>query len=254
MKTKLILLFIFNILFYKANGQRAYTQNFAGWYQYIGDHKFHKKWGIHTEIQLRRNNIITNNQQLLLRGGINFYINPNLFLTAGYCYVKTYPYGNFPVAVSFGENRIYQQLQYTTVFPKIELVQRFRLEQRYQNLPVFHQKSGNYIAGNAVYTNRIRYFQKLIVPFSPNSKTLNIWYAALSNEIFVNFGKQIKYNLLDQNRAFLGLGYKLKLGRIEIGYMNHLLFKSNGTQVENNHTVVVAALFNFDLIKFRQNK
>jgi hypothetical protein len=47
--------------------KRKYTTNYNGWYMYMGDHRFNNKLGVHLEAQFRRHDIITQNQQLLLR-------------------------------------------------------------------------------------------------------------------------------------------------------------------------------------------
>jgi hypothetical protein len=68
---------------------------------YFGTYQISEKVSWHTEMQWRRNNWITDVQQLLLRTGMNYHLNNNAIITAGYCFVQTYPYGNFPVKKRF---------------------------------------------------------------------------------------------------------------------------------------------------------
>ena len=64
------------------------------------------------------------------------------------------------------------------------------------------------------------------------------WYISCYDELFVQFGKNVGANVFDQNRAYLAIGTKIpKVGRLEFGYLNQLIIKSNGIQVENNHTL-----------------
>ena len=84
---------------------RQYTTNYNGWYMYMGDHPVSNKWGVHLEAQFRRHEVILSGQQLLLRTGINYHFNHNVFATAGHCFVETYRYGAFASTSDFPENR-----------------------------------------------------------------------------------------------------------------------------------------------------
>src|SRR5262245_53020743 len=75
---------------------RQFASNYNGWFMYFGTHKFSPKWVVHAEVQLRRSSIIIDDQQLLIRTGLNYHMTPRSFITAGYCFVETYPYGKLP--------------------------------------------------------------------------------------------------------------------------------------------------------------
>jgi len=49
---------------------RINTNNSIGWYNFFGTFKISEKFGIHTEYQWRRNEMITEWQQSLLRVGV----------------------------------------------------------------------------------------------------------------------------------------------------------------------------------------
>ena len=213
--------------------------NSNGWYIYTGDHKVSDKWGVHLEAQLRRNEIITQPQQLLLRPGINYHFNNQVFATVGYAFVETYPYGKFPVSRDFSENRFWEQIQVKNQLGNVEYISRFRLEQRYVNS--ITGTVGNLSEGPSIYSNRFRLMQRFSVPFKGQKINDNSFYLTAYDEFFVNFGKNVKFNVLDQNRAYLALGYKLpKVGRFELGYLNQLVMKPDGIKIENNHTISVS--------------
>lgn len=205
---------------------------------YFGNHKVSDKWGVHVEAQIRRSGIINNSQQLLLRTGINYHLSPNVFATAGYAYIETYPYGDLPSRTTFPEHRIWQQIQMKNQMRAIEYISRFRLEQRYVQLPVLI--NNEYKTGDAVYTNRFRLLNRFSLPFKGKTIEDRSTYISAYNEFMINFGKNVAYNIFDQNRAYIALGYKIpKLGRLEFGYLNQLVFKGNGVDVENNHTLQI---------------
>lgn len=249
MKKIILLILILNVL--NIHAQRQSTDNLNGWFMYFGDHKFADKWGIHIEGQLRRNDIISNGQQLLLRTGINYHFNPNVFTTVGYCYVETYPYGEFPVKVTFPEHRFWEQLQIKTQLSNFEWVSRFRLEQRFSQLPI--NNAGIFEPGDAVYTNRFRLLNRFSLPFKGSKIEDKSFYLTAYDEIMINFGEHVGMNLFDQNRAYLALGYKVpKLGRLELGYMNQIVIRPSGLQVEYNHTLQVGLSSTLDFRKIKK--
>lgn len=226
---------------------RHYTTNYNGWFMYMGDHKLSKKFGGHLEAQFRRHDIVISGQQLLLRTGVNYHINDNAFVTAGYCFVETYMYGKFASKSDFPENRFWQQIQLKNQTGKVEIINRYRLEQRFIHLPVL-KKDGYSPADKATYQNRIRLMTRVSVPFKGRNIIDKSFYLSVYDEVFLNFGKQVQLNYIDQNRAYIALGYKIpKLGRLEMGYMNQLIVKPDGIKVENNHTLQVglSSVLNF---------
>lgn len=250
MKFTIASLILFSCISSAAQVTRMHTTNNNAWFMYFGDHKLSKKWGIHLEAQLRRNDWIKNPQQLLLRTGINYHFNNNAFATAGYCFVETYPYGEFAVKASFPEHRLWEQLQIKNQLGRFEIVNRFRLEQRWMQLPVL--VNNKYQPGGAVYQNRFRLLNRFSIPFKGKTIADKSLYATVYDEFMLSFGKHVNMNIFDQNRAYAALGYKIpKLGKLEVGYMQQLILKSDGIRVENNHTLQVGLLSTIDFYKHK---
>ena len=215
---------------------RQFTTNEHGWYNYFGDHplKTGSRWGIHLEGQWRRHDVIARWQQLLIRPGVNYEANKNLMLTAGYGYVTTHRYGEFPISVPFPEHRSFQQALVKQPLGKWNLSHRYRLEQRFlgekRALP-----DGTRELLRRRYENRFRYMYRMMRPI------LGPWGIALYNEFFLNFGHNVASNVFDQNRAYAAVTHSLgKASRLEVGYMNQIVQQRNGRVFENNHTLQVA--------------
>jgi hypothetical protein len=255
-KTKLILTYVLFLLLLSQLGltqtvKKNYVQNSNAWFMYFGDHKFSSKWGLHVEAQLRRNDIISKPQQLLLRTGLNYHLSDNAFITVGYCFVETYPYGELPVKASYPENRFWEQLQIKTQLKSIEWTNRLRLEQRFSKLPVLEGSS--YKPGTAIYTNRFRLLNRFSIPLKGKSIIDKSFYISCYDEVFINFGKQVALNVFDQNRAYLAFGYKIKnLGRLEMGYMFQSIQKGNAVNMEQNHTLQLGLSSTLDFFKKHQ--
>lgn len=226
----------------------SYARHTNAWVMYTGSHRIGDKWGLHLEGQWRRHDGFRDPQQLLFRTGINYHFNAQLSVTAGYCFVETYPYGDQPVRSAFPENRLWQQIQARTQLQKVEWISRLRMEQRFSKLPV--SGTSGYEPGDAVYTNRFRLLNRISVPFKGKTINENSWYATVYDEFMINFGKEVAMNIFDQNRLYVALGYRIPgAGKLEAGYLNQVIQKSDGFRMEMNHTFQLGLFSNIDFIK-----
>lgn len=227
-----------------------YADNSNAWFMYFGDHKFADKFGVHLEAQFRRYDWGASPQQLLLRTGLNYHFSPQVFATVGYCFVETYPYGDFPVKATFPESRFWEQIQLKSQLSRFEWVNRLRLEQRLSKLPVADVSSGEFAPGDAVYTNRARLMQRVSVPFRGLKIADKSLYLSVYDEVLINFGKNVAANFFDQNRAYAAIGYRIpKVGRLELGYLYQTIHKPDGVKIERNHTLQVGLASNVDFFK-----
>lgn len=210
------------------------------WYQYFGDHRFTDHWGLHTEAQLRRASLLSDKQQLLLRAGINYTVNDQVMLTAGYGYVETYPYGEYPGRAAFPEHRIYEQVQLTPApLGRLGLSHRYRLEQRFIEFPGLKEFQ---------LLHRARYQVRATLPLTGPKVAPRTLYAFGYDEVFVGFGRHVASNIFDQNRLSAGLGYKITpIFAVEAGYLNQLVAHRDGRVFEYNHTLTLGVVGNLDL-------
>lgn len=192
---------------------------------YFGDHPVSPRWGVHVEGQWRRAEVVTQWQQLLLRPGVNYHLRPNVMFTAGYGYIRTYPYGDFPAPRMVAEHRIYQQALTRHRSGLVTWQQRFRLEQRFLG----------------EYRNRFRYLLRADVPVAKQKGV----YLGFYDEVMVGFGTNRGPQRFDQNRAYGAVGFRIAPAtRLEVGYMHQFLAQRNGRIVEHNHTLQVAVYSN----------
>jgi hypothetical protein len=202
----------------------VHDHNLHGWYVYAGDHPVSGRWGIHLEAQWRRHDVIVRPQQLLLRPGVNFRVNDRIALSAGYAYVTTHRYGDYPAAAPFPEHRLHQQATVRHGPASFEMQHRFRLEQRWIGQPGLPERWR--------YQNRFRYMARAQVPIR------GPWYLAVQDELFLNVRPLQGARVFDQNRAFAGIGRRLRWStRVEFGYMQQTLLQRNGQVLEFNHTL-----------------
>lgn len=203
-----------------------------GWFNYFGDHPLGKsRWGLHLEGQWRRSNVVTQWQQLLLRPGVNYQIHPRVMLTAGYAFIDTFQYGDYPVRARFPEHRLWQQAQIRSNTGKVVWTTRLRFENRF--LGVIENGS----VARYRYENRFRALQRITVPVKGR-----LFFTAY-DEIFAYVAPYQSASVIDQNRAYGALGWKLKPGwNFEAGYMMQTLLQRNGRIAEANNTLMISVV------------
>ena len=191
-----------------------------------------------------------NPQQSLLRCGIDYYAKNNMQLTVGYAWIRTYPYGEQPVAHVNDEQRIWQQVLLKSMFGRCELQHRFRFEQRFlENWQPLDD--GSYQRESLLFRQRGRYRLMLTIPLSRKEMTDNTLFLSASNELFVGYGRGIGKNVLDQNRMSCTLGWRFNNAcNVQLGYLNQYMIKKDGVHVERNHTLLAGVTYNLD---FRSN-
>lgn len=230
-------------VFVQAQNDRVNDFNTTHWLQSFNTVRLNGKWSLHMEFQWRRSEGFSKGLQELYRTGINYKINDQVTVHAGYAFVQTHPYGDYPIASSgsFPEHRAYEQLTIRHPVQKWLFTHRFRIEQRWLQRTVSGTtgpvKDWNYV-------NRFRYQFRTQYPL--NVKGNREWYAAAADELFIGAGRNLGTNIFDQNRLFILLGYKFsKRYSVEAGYFNQTLQQgrriNNQTIMQRNNGLVLSS-------------
>lgn len=247
-----ISILIFTILSYcGAQNIRANDHNTIGWFNYFGTIKLNTKLSLHTEYQWRRDAIVTNWQQSLLRTGINYQINSKTQLRVGYAWIETFAYGDVAINAfdrDFTEHRLYQMLTMTDKIGFVEFSHRFMLEQRWVGR---YSSADLTIEDEFPLLNRARYMFRLQFPLKGNEVKDRTPYLAIYDEIMIGFGKNVGENIFDQNRIGILLGYRFSpKARLEAGYINQILQIGREINSQNlfqyNNGIIINTIFQFN--------
>lgn len=217
------------------------------WTAYFNQTRLSNKWGLWFDFHLRtKEDFFTNFSQAIGRAGLTYYLTDDARLTAGYAFVNHFPSDNHK-NISQPEHRAWQQIQWYTRFPKLRLMQWFRLEERWRRKI---QDDDNLADGyNFSYRMRYNFFSQFPLSkkkFQPNTLSL-----VANNELHINFGKLIVNNYFDQNRFFLGFNYHLGAhDNLQFGYMNVFQQLPAGNLYRSTH---VARIFYFHSLDLRKH-
>jgi hypothetical protein len=248
-KKSVITLALLIIVFEAGYSQTKQTQSINQvWLGYFNQTRFSNRWGIWTDLHLRTKEDFFNNfSQSIIRLGLTYYLNDATKLTAGYAYVSNYP-GDNHKNVTQPEHRPWQQIQWNNKYPKVMIMQRFRLEERFRR-KILNQSE---LVDGYNFNYRMRYNFFLQTPLSKKGIQPKSFSFIVNDEVHINFGKQIVYNYFDQNRFFLGFGYQTnKSDNLQLGYMNVFQQLPVGNQYKSIHA---ARIFYFHNLDLRKNK
>lgn len=216
------------------------------WVGYFNQTRLSERWGLWTDLHIRsKENLFKGLSQFIIRQGVTYYLTDDAKFTAAYAFINHFPSGNHK-NVSQPEHRPWQQFQWHTKYPKLKLMQWFRLEERFRR----KIKDDNELAEGYDFNWRLRY--NILSQFPLNKKRFQpgTFSLAVSNEVFVNFGEQITYNYFDQNRFFAGIHYHVnKHDNLQLGYMNLFQQQAAGNRYRNLHSVRVFYFHNLDISK-----
>ena len=213
---RFLTLLVFCAIAAKGFSQENGEDRLGIWYMYFGMNQVAEQWSIHSEAQFRYYEVPGNFNQMLLRTGMNYHINPNAIATFGYAYIDTDPtfLEEGLQDASFNgnqilEHRIFQQFILKNKVGNVAFEHRYRLEQRFiKNTDL--SRLGPDVKSTE---HRARYRLQVTVPLNET------FFLNFYDEIFVN----LQNNVFGQNRLYGALGAKLnKNTSVQFGYLkNH---------------------------------
>ena len=249
MKIRILTALIILLFALQSEAQTKNTTNVEQtWLGYFNQTRLSNRWGIWADFHLRtKEDFIKDLSQGIARIGATYYLNDATKITNGYAFVNHFPADNHK-DISMPEHRLWQQLQWHTKYKKVRTMQWIRLEERWRHKVLNNEE----LAEGYNFNWRIRYNLFYQVPLSKNAFAKNTLSFILNDEIHVNFGKNIVYNIFDQNRFFVGFAYHTNAhDNLQLGYMNVIQQLAAGNQYKTTHAI---RLFYFHNVDLRKNK
>ena len=241
------ILFLFTFLIFSGltaqnDVERQTYENTQFWTSVNGTLRLSQRWGMISDVHIRRDNFIRDPNFYFLRLGGAYWINDQFSLAGGIAalWLAT----DTDVGTEFAlERRTYQQILWRAEMKKVVFLQRVRIEQRWHE--VLDPTDGS--VDRIRFSNRFRFLFSASFQIFNNSK----WpRAVISDEILFHVGNEIVLNTFDQNRLFLGFNQRLgKNWTVDYGYMMVYQQRYSGFEYDLNHTIRLFFYFTPDFRK-----
>lgn len=184
------------------SAQQPGEDEMGAWFMYSGTNKVSQRFSIHTEAQFRFYETTNNFNQLLLRTGINYHIDPNAIATAGYGYIVTdNTFYEFEGESNSKEHRIFEQFVLKNKVWELHFEHRYRLEQRFLDFGEVRETQ-----------HRARYRLQMTLPLT------DTFFLNFYDELFIN----LQDDLFGQNRLYGAVGVNVtENSSIQVGYLRN---------------------------------
>ena len=199
------------------------------------------QWSIDADLGLRFKSKFKERSQQLLRAGVSYWPKSNLKVHLGIANMGFYRENR----LDRNEYRVYEELVLKNKFNKFQLKHRLRIEERY-----FLSTDHEILRDQGEFNMRYIYLIKVFVPIwqPQDSRRIHQLGLILSEEIFLNSGRNIQYNHIDQNRVVGGLAMKLNSPwSFELAYQNHFIVRNEPQTYHMKHIVWLSSKFRFSL-------
>ncbi len=244
---KAIILFFFVGISTITLGQSKHVKKSSQqWIQYYGQAKIGDKWTWSADGGYRWNTLFNNPSQYIVRTGLGYELNSTMKVSAGLAHLGFYT----SKKLSKVEYRPYQEFAINDKYKNLGILHRFRIEERY-----FKNVVNGDVQHGHTFNFRFRYlcmlnFKILKLSTTHPDKALAI---SLGDEIFINAGKKVVYNVFDQNRFLVGPALSFSKN-LSIGVTYNSQFAALNAPNSYNHTDVLWLIIrqNFDLTRHKK--
>jgi hypothetical protein len=248
---------IFMLLVFKLTWQFTYAQKTVDnqsliWYGYFQNLKINDRFSIHTDFQERHFIApVSKQSQFVVRTIFKTRIASNWDAGVGFCFFLTNTDPTVTYNLETPELRPQIELSNKQKLKHVTVSHRFRLEARF-----FHNTSGDHLVDGYNFGNmRVRYQLGVELLLRKPKEEKHALRLRLMDEMMLNFGKKIKYNMFDQNRVYVALQYSPSPAiTLEAGYMNWFQQRASGDKFFNRQIFRFNIIHQIDLKAIRNKK
>lgn len=216
------------------------------WYVCNQNLKINDKFSITSEIQERHFIIPIKQSQFIVRSTFKKLIKNNWDFGVGFAFLL---YNTEPtVAYNLESSELRPHIEFNNkqAYKHVTISHRYKLETR-----ILHNVNGKELAEGFKFNN-MRFHYQIGLDFLLNKpkNDKNAVKLKVAEEIMLNLGKNIKYNLFDQNRLSVTLQYApIKAVAIDVGYVNWFQQRSSGDKYFDSNIFRLGIVNNINIVK-----
>ncbi|WKZ58352.1 MAG: DUF2490 domain-containing protein [Cyclobacteriaceae bacterium] len=211
------------------------------WLGFYTKYRIKERLYYYGEYHLRRKEFIDQMGQIYLRFGLSHIVNKNFEITGGivtpfYWSANPEQPNTDKVVPQF---RFWQQFLFITPFDRLKVYHQIRLEQRWRR--DFVEESPFELS------YRFRYKILGYYPLNNHKLVNKTLFLSMYEEIFIQAGKPVVYDHMEDNRIFLGLGYILNENmQFQLGYQWSFRHSGSPFRYENRHMLRLSFYHSLD--------
>lgn len=224
--------------------EKEFRNSSGLWLGLYTKYRIKEKLFYYGEYHLRTRNGIEDMAQIYLRFGISYLHTKYFEITGGI--VNPYYWAPDPTRPNIDkvvpQYHTWEQLIFFTPFERLKLYHQIRIEQRWKR---------DYTSGSPYeLDHRFRYKISAYYPLNRHRLEIGTIFGSFYEEIFIQAGKPVIYNHLEDNRIFLGFGYILNESiQFQTGYMYTFRHDGAPNKYENRYIVRFSVFHNLDFFK-----
>lgn len=219
-RSRYALIFLFTALSLTAQSQNNKT-GFLGLVDVLVPGDTSHRWGGYGELQLRTNTFVNQFYYYELHGGLSYNLTNKTALLLGTGRYITDDYKDLSLPPVTSEFRLWEQMTVSETWQRLNLENRFRIEQRWVN-------------GN--YRNRFSYRLSMLFPINRPQMGSNTFYININDEISLN-NKEPHF---ERNRFLATLGYQFnKSIRVQTGWSHQYIHTQTNTAAKGSIALAV---------------
>lgn len=222
---------------------RATSSTSGLWLGMYSRYRLADKFWFHGEYHVRRRRLVlTEMAQLYLRFGVTWRPLDNLELTGGVVTPLYWSENDPPAGITrvVPQFRFWEQAVLTQNISRVKLYHQYRFEQRWRR---------DFLEDSPfLLTWRWRYRITAYVPINQPRMAKGTFFAAANQEVFIQTGKSIIYDIFEDNRIYGGVGYVINDNlQVQTGYMFTYRHDGAPDSFQNRHIYRISVYHNFDL-------
>jgi hypothetical protein len=176
------------------------TKGNQQWVQYFNQAKISDRWTVLLDGGYRWKNELVNRSQFIVRAAGAYNLTPSIRIATGFAHLGTYT----DIDITTREWRPHQEISITQDPGKIRIRHLARIEQR------FFEATSHSDHHFSRFNWRFRYLINFSIPLITNFPNPNMALGLnIGDEILINAGHDIVYNVFDQNRLLIGPAWQV---------------------------------------------
>ena len=237
---------LLGILLPNSSSAQVKTSNNDVWFHYVGKNMLSQKLSFTLEATMRYAKGVSEKQQYFVRPSVDYQFTKKFNGSVGYSHYNTYVYGSPALnKTDIPEDHVWIQGTFVHNSGQLKITHRLRDEFRYVGVAKA-QSNGDLEIDHYDYRNRMRYMLLFNYPLIKKEDATKL-FALFGDEVFVNIGSNAGKTFLNQNRLIGGVGYNFdKNHQIQLSYIHQNIWNYTNTLQENNPTVRLTYVTNFD--------